>query len=178
MTLRVRAAPDRERSVVRSVPRPAAVVLEVLVCGSAERGDESAPLRAQKWIVDLLPPRVAIRFVGQLSIDDLLAVPAGASVIVVDAATGARAGTVIELPLTGFLGRDDGLRPRSCQALTFPEVLGLAELIRGRPLRGEIVVIAGLEFGHGKPLSWPVSAAMPALVTAVTGAIDRHRTPA
>ena len=65
---------------------------------------------------------VRIRVVGQLDIDDLLAVPPGARVVVVDAATGIPPGRIVDLPLDGLVDRDDRLRPRSSHALAFPEV--------------------------------------------------------
>ena len=49
----------------------------------------------------------------QASTDDLLRVPSGAAVVIVDAAKGIRPGWIIELPLNGLLSRDDRLRTRS-----------------------------------------------------------------
>ena len=114
-----------------------------------------------------------MRTVGQLDIDDLLAVPEGARVIIVDAATGIQPGEIVELPLDGLVEREDGLRPRSSHALGFPEVIGLATLIRGRPLAGRIVAIGGQRFGLGAALSDRVARAIPALARAVSDAVER-----
>jgi hydrogenase maturation protease len=124
---------------------------------------------------DRLPKDVRMRIVGQLDIDHLLRIPAGAGVVIVDTATGIRPGQVVELPLNGLTVREDRLRPRSSHALAFPEVIGLANLIRGHPLRGRIVAIGGRAFGLGAPLSVRVAEAIPALVAATLAAIERDR---
>lgn len=152
-----------------SVP---AIAVEVLVCGAPDRGDDGAPIAAAALIGDRAATNVRIRIVGQLDIDDLLAVPATAGVVIVDAAIGLRGGRIVELPLTGLIGREDGPRPRSSHALAFPEVVGLAEFIRGRPMCGRVVVIGGSSFGLGEALSPAVAAALPALTTAVLDAVD------
>ena len=65
-----------------------AVAVEVLVCGSSDRGDDGAPIAATGSLGTSLPSDVAVRTVGQLDIDDLLSIPRDAGVVVVDAATG------------------------------------------------------------------------------------------
>jgi hydrogenase maturation protease len=158
-----------DRSAVSTSP----VAVEVLLCGSLDRGDDCAPMAAAALLRDRMPDDVRVRIVGQLDIDDLLAVPAGARVVIVDAAVGIHAGQIVELPLTGLVGREDRLRPRSSHALAFPEVIGLAELIRGRPAQGRIVAIGGTAFGLGAALSPPVARAIPALVAAIREATQR-----
>ena len=147
--------------------------VEVLVCGSPDRGDDGAPAVAAASLEGQLPATVRVRTVGMLDIDDLLSVPAGARVIVVDAATGIRPGQIVELPLDGLVERGDRLRPRSSHALGFPEVIGLATLIRGRPLAGRIVAIGGSKFGLGSEISEKVARAIPALAKAVSDAVER-----
>jgi hypothetical protein len=83
----------------------------------------------------------------------------GGGVVIVDAATGIDPATVLELPLRGFLGADAAVQGRSSHALAMPEVIGLAEMIRGRPLPGRIVVIGARRFTLGRPLTRRVSAA-------------------
>jgi hydrogenase maturation protease len=176
MTVGTPAFPNRpQASTVRSIAADRAVAVEVLVCGSPGRGDDGAPIAAAALIRDRLPIDGRLRIVGQLDVDDLLRVPSGAAVVIVDAAKGIRPGRIIELPLDGLLSRDDRLRTRSSHALAVPEVIAVADLIRGRPLRGRIVVIGGAEFGLGAPLSGLIAEAVPALVTAVLVAINRDR---
>jgi hydrogenase maturation protease len=175
MTWRAAATSDGEPATAyRSIGKAKRIDVELLVCGSRDRGDDGAAIVAAGRL-GRLPGNVRARVIGQLDIDDLLAVPAGARVVIVDVAVGIRPGDVVELPLTGLIGRTDGLRPRSSHALAFPEVIGLAELMRGRPLRGEIVAIGGVHFGLGEPLSGPVTKALPALVSAIREAIGKDR---
>jgi hydrogenase maturation protease len=159
----------------RSAPATKTVAVEVLVCGSPDRGDDGAPLAAAVVIHQDLPDDVRVRIVGQLDIDDLLAVATDAGVVIVDAAVGIRAGQVVELPLNGLVGCEDRLRPRSSHALAFPEVIGLAEVMRGRPMRGLIVAIGGKVFGLGSAFSPRVAKAIPALAEAVRDAVRRVR---
>ena len=74
-----------------------------------------------------------------------------------------------------LIGRETGLRPRSAAALAIPEVVGLAEMIRGRPLRGFFVAVGGVEFGLGDAFSWPVSIAISSFSEAIAAAIERVR---
>jgi hydrogenase maturation protease len=147
----------------------------VLICGSPDRGDDGAPLAAATVLRQDLPADVRVRTVGQLDIDDLLAVTADAGVVIVDAAVGIRPGQIVEIPLNGLVAREDRLRPRSSHALAFPEVIGLAEVMRGRPMRGLIVAIGGKAFGLGAAFSPRVARAIPTLVAAVRDAIQRVR---
>jgi hydrogenase maturation protease len=149
--------------------------VEVLVCGSPDRGDDSAAIRAVALIADEVAGDVVIRTVGQLDIEDLLSVPPGAGVVIADTAVGLAPGWVVEIPLAGLGGRASGVRPRSSHALSIPDTIDLATLIRGAPLDGILVAIGGTTFGFGEPLSWPVTASLPAYVAAIVNAIERVR---
>ena len=155
--------------------KPSPIAVEVLICGSADRGDDAVGLVVGDALRRSLPAGVRVRTVGQLQVDDLLAVPPGAAVIVVDAATGIRGGHIVDLPLTGLIGRDDRLRPRSSHALGFREVIGVAEVIRGHPLSGRIVAVGGVRFSLGAGLSRSVERAVPGMVAAITDAVARLR---
>ena len=54
-------------------------------------------------------------------------------------------------------------------------MIGLADMVRGRPLRGRIIAIGGGKFSLGAGLSPSVANAIPALVGAVLDAIRRLR---
>jgi hydrogenase maturation protease len=161
------------RTATRARPQ---IAVEVLVCGSADRGDDGAPLAAAPLIAKQLSADVRLKVVGTLDIDALLAVPAGAGIVIVDAALGIEPGAIVSIPLTGLIGRD-GLRARSSHALSFPEVIGLAELIRGVALSGRIVAIGATKFGLGKPMSRRVGIALPDLVRSTLEAVDLVRPP-
>jgi hydrogenase maturation protease len=159
----------------RSPETPLQIPVEILVCGSADRHDDGAPLAAIAGLQPRLGPGTHVRIVGQLDIDDLLAVPPDGRVVVLDAATGLRPGEIVELPLDGLIGRTDELRPRSSHALAFREVIGVATVIRRFPLPGRIVAIGGSRWTLGVGLSPRVARALPAFVDAVLRAVEHVR---
>lgn len=170
------------RAILAHRPRPprraTTVAVEVLLCGSPDRGDDGAPMAVMGRLREELPSDVAVRVVGMLDVDDLLSVPCGAGVVIVDAATGIEPGGIVDLALNGLIGRSDGVHPRSSHALTLPEVIGLADMLRGRPLPGRIVAIGGSHFGLGSSFSRPVSAALQPLGDAIVQAVTSVRPPA
>jgi hypothetical protein len=169
----VRDSPSQEE---RGVTQPDLVThVEVLACGGADRGDDRAGLIALGRVAEALGCDVRIRIVGQLDIDDLLAIAPGAGAVVVDTAVGIDPGWIVEIPFSGLVGRDVGVRPRSSQALTIPETVAVASIIRGRPLQGMVVAIGGIDFGLGEALSWPVAAALDAFGLAIADAVRRVR---
>jgi hydrogenase maturation protease len=150
-------------------------LVEVLACGDPDRGDDGASLAALAELAPDLPADVTVRLVGQLDIDDLLAVPSGAGAVVVDTATGIDPGWVVEIPFIGFAGRESGIRARSADALSRRETVGVASMIRGRPLVGVLVAIGGSSFGPGDALSWPVASGLCSFRVAIADAIERVR---
>ena len=64
-------------------------------------GDDGASIAALGELAPDLPSDVSIRLVGQLDIDDLLALPPGAGAVVVDTATGVDPGWVVEIRSSG-----------------------------------------------------------------------------
>jgi hypothetical protein len=86
-----------------------------------------------------------------------------------------RGGRIAVLPLHGLVGRDDDLRVRSAHALSVREALAVVDMIRGRPLRGEIVLLGGARFAATRQLSPSVRRAIPAAVAAVESACSRLR---
>jgi len=150
-------------------------LVEVLACGNPGLGDDGASLAALAELAPDLPADVAIRLVGQLDIDDLLSVPSGAGTVVVDTATGIDPGWVVEIPFMGFVGRESGIRARSSDALSRPETVGVASMIRGRPLVGVLVAIGGSSFSPGDALSWPVTTGLCSFRVAIADAIERVR---
>ena len=166
--------PDARDLVEVEAPVPATSV-EVLACGAPERGDDGAAVLAVGRLADSLPADVRTRIVGQLDIDDLLAVPSGAAAVVVDTVVGVDPGWIVEIPFSGLAGRDAGIRPRSSHALSIPETVAVASIIRGRPLQGMVVAIGGVDFGLGEALSWPVAAGMDAFTLTIVDAVRRVR---
>jgi len=162
LPLRPRRSSGRARAAIR---------VEVLICGSIDRSDDGAAIVAAAALRSRIPAGVAVRIVGLLDIDDLLAVPEGAAVVIVDAACGISPGTVVELPLRALGEPNQVVNARSSHAIAVPAAIGLAEMVRGRPLPGRIVAIGGKRFGLGRRISRPVRAGIPELVEAILRAV-------
>ena len=178
MTTLLATRPVQTAAIVADPAPEAALVpalVEVLACGDPDRRDDGASLAALARLAPDLPEDVTVRLVGQLDIDDLLEVPTGAGAVVVDTVTGIDPGWVVEIPFIGFAGRESGIRARSSDALSRPETVGVASMIRGRPLVGVLVAIGGSSFGPGDQLSWPVASGLCSLRVAITDAIERVR---
>ena len=92
-----------------------------------------------------------MRVVGQLTVEDLLAVPADEAVVIVDAAAGISPGLVVDLPMNA-LRRLRGCRPRSSHAIEAREVIGLADVPPWCVPDGRIVAIGGDRFELGSAL--------------------------
>ena len=73
-------------------------------------GDDGASIAALGELAPDLPSDVSIRLVGQLDIDDLLALPPGAGAVVVDTDRG-RPWVGGRDPFIGFAGRASAMRP-------------------------------------------------------------------
>jgi hydrogenase maturation protease len=121
----------------------------VLVCGSPDRGDDAAGLRATELLGDDVRSVAEIRVVGQLGIEHLIDRAPGAAVLVVDAAVGLAPGLVRRISFAELASGARSPVPRSSHELPIPEVVGIAELIAG-PLTGGLVVIGGLDFSLGE----------------------------
>lgn len=159
----------------RGPATPAGTRVEVLVCGLPRHGDDAAAAAALEHLAPALEGDVRARMVGQLDLEDLLAVAPGAGIVVVDTAVGLAPGWIVEFPVGGLAGRATGVHPRASLVLSSPETIEVASVIRDRPLVGMLVAIGGLDFGLGEPLSWPVQAGMAGFERAIIDAIARVR---
>jgi hydrogenase maturation protease len=150
--------------------------IRLLVCGSPDRADDGVALRA----VARLAPRVGdegpihldVRRCGQLDVEQLLDVPAGTPVLIVDAAAGVPAGEVVTLNGDRLLARPRAAAPRSSHALPVDQVLGLARILADQPLDVTFVGVGGADFGLGGELSPAVRRALPEYVSAIEAAIE------
>lgn len=152
-----------------------APTLRVLVCGSADRGDDGAALSAIAHVLPGLEPvmsrRLEVRRCQQLDPTDLIDVRPDEACLVLDTVVGVEAGTVVEMPLAE-LARQQGVAPRSSHALPIQQVVGIADAVRGGLPRGLFVGIGGKWFGFGQTRSRALRQGMPAYEAAVRAAID------
>jgi hydrogenase maturation protease len=158
----------------------AAPTVRVLVCGSADRGDDGAALCAVAHILPQLEPalrqRVEIRRCPQLDAADLIDVADGEACLVLDTVIGVEPGIVVQIPLDE-LTRLEAVAPRSSHALPISQVLGIAEAIRGQLPRGSLVGIGGKWFGFGETRSRAVRDGMAAFEQAAAHAIQELSQP-
>jgi hydrogenase maturation protease len=143
----------------------------VLVCGESLRGDDGAALAAVEMLPADVRSLVEIVEIGQLSVEALVDVPQGVSVIVADAALGVAAGAVVVLPLQPTEWRAISAGPVSSHALPPAQVLELAREMRGELPSGVFVGIGGRQFELGMEMSPEVEAALPRLIDALSSEI-------
>jgi hydrogenase maturation protease len=155
-----------------TVPPPS---LRLLVCGSADRGDDGAALAAVAHVLPRLEApvreRLEVRRCEQLDVADLVDVGADEACLILDTVVGVEPGTIVRLSLPELAGRSGGVTPRSSHALPIDQVLGIADAIRGRLPDGAFVGIGGQWFGFGTLRSRAVRSGLPAFEIAVATAI-------
>ena len=154
------------------VPPAGQLPVDVIACGRHGRRDEAAPLEIAAAIERRLPARARLLRVAQVGVDDLLAVRVGGSLVVIDTMAGLRPGQFVVGRLADLGITTSGPMPRGARSLTMPGLLGLVDMIRGRPLPAVLVGIGGLRFGPGPDLTPRVARGLPAIVEAVLQAVD------
>lgn len=156
-----------------TVPAPD---LRILVCGTADRGDDGAALAAISHVLpvlaDDLRARIEVRRCRQLEVTDLLAVGPGESCLVIDTVVGVEAGRVVSIPLDELARHPAGVAPRSSHALSLDDALLIAEAVRGGLPIGTFVGIGGKWFGYGERYSRAVKGALPAFAVAIRQSIE------
>ena len=149
----------------------------LVVCGEPERGDDAAgPIAVDGLPAELLA-RCEVRRGAALDVETLMDVPAGASCILVDAAVGILAGSVVVMPLEE-LARPvacptTDASPRSSHELPVEHVVGLVRVLRGRLPAGSFVGIGAATAALGAPLSPAVARALPGFREAIAAEIRR-----
>ena len=145
-------------------------IVRLVVCGNADRGDDGVALATIATILPALPRALLVtldvRRCVELRVEDLVDLPAGLSCLIVDAVVGPEPGTVVTLTLGELVGRPP-FTPRSSHQLPIDLAVGLAGILRDRPVEGTFVGLAGRAFGYGTPLSRVAQAAMPAFGEAI-----------
>ena len=150
--------------------------VRLLVCGNSDRADDGAAIRAVGSLVAgnryRLGRDLAVERCGQLEVQLLLFVPTGQAVIIVDAAVGVRPGRVVTASLEELMDHPRGPAPHSSHSLPINQLLGVANVLSDKPLRGLFVGIGGADFGFGEHLSSAVSRGLPRFVAAIDGAVE------
>ena len=148
--------------------------VRLLVCGSVDRGDDGAAVRAVAKLLPRLEPelqqRLEVRRCPLLDAADLIDVAPGEACVVLDTVVGVEPGQVVIVPLDE-LGTRDGLYPRSSHALPIAQVLGITMTVRGAIPAGTFVGIGGKWFGFGQLQSRAIRQGMPTFERAAEDAI-------
>lgn len=150
----------------------------MLACGQTLRGDDAVAFAAVRRLPLDIRHEITVRRVGALSPEDLVALPAGARVVIVDAIVGPPPGTVLSLDLADIPAGRSGRELRftsSSHQLPLGDVIALAQLLRVAPLTGSFVGLAIESVAMGATLSDPVRAALPDFREAVADAIRAAR---
>jgi hydrogenase maturation protease len=150
--------------------------LRILVCGTADRGDDGAALAAISHVLPGLPEllrcRIEIRRCPQLDVTDLLDIGLGESVVVVDTVVGVEPGQIVTMSLDELARRPAGVAPRSSHALSVDDALLIAEAVRGTLPIGTFVGIGGKWFGYGERFSRAVKGKLPDFAVAIQRSIE------
>ena len=157
-----------------------APTLRLLVCGSADRGDDGAALCAVAHLLprldDAVRQQLEVRRCVQLDATDLIDVGDGEACLVLDTVVGVEAGSVVELRLDDLADRPT-VAPRSSHALPIDQTLGIARAVRGALPPGSFVGIGGKWFGFGDVRSRALRDGMAAFELAIEAAIRRLTLP-
>jgi Ni,Fe-hydrogenase maturation factor len=154
--------------------------IRLLVCGSADRGDDGAAMHAVAHLLPRLDPdlsqRLEVRRCPQLDAVDLIDVAPGEARVVLAPEVGDEAGEVVVNPLDEHDTRQ-GIAPRSSHALPIDQVLGITQAIRGAVPAGTFVGNGGKWFGYGQLQSRALRKGMPEFERAAEEAILRLAHP-
>ena len=100
----------------------------VLACGDELRGDDGVAL----VVVGALPPevlaRAEVRIVGAVAVEELVALPTGSRVVIVDAVAGLAPGQLVELELAALIGRAPDRATLDAEAPAAPDAGALDAL--------------------------------------------------
>jgi len=149
--------------------------IRLLVCGSADRGDDGAAVLAAAHLLPRLEPQLRqlleVRRCPLLEAADLIDVTPGQACVVLDTVVGVEAGEVVEVPLDELVRC--GIRLRSSGVLPIEHVVRITVATRGALPGGTLVGIGGKLFGSGQLRSRALRHGMPAFEHAVREAIVR-----
>jgi hydrogenase maturation protease len=151
-------------------------VVRLVVCGNADRGDDGVALAAAATLLPALPsslaPKLEVRRSPDLRTEYLIDLPDGVQALIIDAVIGLSPGEVVRVPLDQLVAHQS-FTPRSSHQLPIDLVVGLAGVIRKRPVPGMFIGLSGHRFGYGTPLSRASRAALPDFRAAIVAELER-----
>ncbi len=154
--------------------------ITLFACGNTDRGDDAAAVHAVRaamvtapWLED----HVDLRTLEAVDVDDLVGLPDDGSLVVVDALMGPEPGRVVDVDLADLGRSARRLRPTSSHQLPLDRLIGLADVLRQRPLRGRLIGIGVTDVSLGAGLSAVVSTNLPAFTRAIVRAVEELSGP-
>jgi len=144
----------------------------VFACGEPLRGDDGLASAALASLPGSIGALVDVRRVAALRPEDLVALPAGQRVVIVDAVVGREPGELTRLDLDALADRALPKPPGSSHQLPLPMVVALAEAIGSRH-EGVFLGLGGACFELGAPLSEPVQRGLEPLRAAICEEVQR-----
>ena len=151
-------------------------IVRLVICGNADRGDDGIALTAAATLLPALSPelcsKLQVRRCPELRTEDLLDLPEGMQALIVDAVIGLPPGEIVRVPLAELAARST-FTPRSSHQLPIDLVVGLAGVMRKRPVPGMFLGLSGHRFGYGTPLSRATRSALPAFRAAIESELER-----
>ncbi len=138
----------------------------VVACGEPLRGDDGLGPAAVDGLSLGTRAMADIRTLPSLAAEDLLALPPGTTVILVDAVAGPAPGTLVRMPLDALRRSAVADPPLSGHRVPLAQTIELARVL-GWDGHGAFLGLGGASFTIGESLSPPVRAALPALRTAI-----------
>ena len=144
----------------------------VFACGETLRGDDGVAAAAVRSLPASIRALAEVRRVAALRPEDVMALPAGQHVLIVDAVVGPEPGDLVRLDLDALAFRAVPFRPGSSHQLPLAMVMGLAEAL-GSHHDGVFMGLAGSCFEPGAPLSEPVRRGLPVVRQAICDEVRR-----
>ena len=140
--------------------------VRVLACGSIDRGDDGAALRAVRVLSQLVRREASIEEVGYLSPELLMGDPPSVRRLVVDCVAGLPCGEIIDLPLADLPALEAQRGTTSSHALAPGAAVALADLLGCVRPTDRFLGIGGESFAVGDDLS-------PAVVSQIAAFAER-----
>lgn len=145
----------------------------LLACGHRDRGDDAVAAIAVAGLATEARALVAIEVCDALQPESLTRVASDASVVIVDAVAGPPAGQVIEIDLADMGAMTRQTLVASSHQLPLARLVGLAGILRGRPLEGIFLGVGVADVSLGAGLSAAVETSLPLLTRAIEDAVLR-----
>jgi hydrogenase maturation protease len=146
--------------------------VRVLACGTLDRSDDGAALRAVRSLPMRVRREAQIEEVGQLSAELLMGDPPGTRRLVVDCVAGLRAGAIVDLPLAELPELEARVGATSSHALAPGVAVALAALLGAIRAEDRFLGIGGSRFEMGGDLSPAVAGRLDDLVARLAERIE------